>query len=240
MTDQSTDQNELMDVIIQGIRDAEVSLLYTQRLGQVHEPVGQVARAMVAEAENVLDGVSFSVDLMDGQPVDLATVRAAVATVALAMSVGAIEVVKRAVVNPVADPRDRHDAVKAIAEIADQVAEEGTTDDTLLLAMEQLEDCYQQGAEGKVVIQEQYNRESATHVGATSLTMFNPGTINIENPPVHGTYFRRHRMLAPHWTDWTEWVWSGGGELPIGRFNQTLRIAGTDELVTLKGSSAEG
>ena len=135
MTDQSTDQNELMDAIIQGIQDAEVSLLYTQGLGQVHEPVGQVARAMVSEAESVLDEVSFSVDIKDGQSVDLATVRAAIATVALAMSVGAMEVVKRAVVNPVSGPRDRHDAVKGIAEIADQVAEEVTTNDTLLLTI---------------------------------------------------------------------------------------------------------
>ena len=68
--------------------------------------------------------------------------------------------------------------------------------------------------------------------------MFNPGDINIENPPVHGMYFRRHRMLAPHWTEWTEWIWSGGGELDVDRFNQPLRIAGTDRLATLRGTAA--
>ena len=149
MTDQSTSQDELKDAIIQGMRDAEISPLYTQGLGQVHEPVGQLARAMINEAEAVLDGVTFSVDLEDGQPVELATIRAAVATVVLALSVGANEAVKQAVVNPIADTRDRHDAVRVIAEAADQVAEEGATDDTLQVAMEQLEDLYRQGEEGK-------------------------------------------------------------------------------------------
>ena len=56
----------------------EISLLYTQGLGQIHEPVGQLARTMITEAEAVLDGVTYSVELADDQPMDLATVRAAV------------------------------------------------------------------------------------------------------------------------------------------------------------------
>ena len=52
--------------------------MYTQGLGQIHEPVGQLARTMITEAEAVLDGVTYSVELADGQPMDLATVRAAV------------------------------------------------------------------------------------------------------------------------------------------------------------------
>ena len=56
----------------------EISLLCTKGLGQIHEPVGQLARAMITEAEAVLDGVTYSVELGDGQPMDLATVRAAV------------------------------------------------------------------------------------------------------------------------------------------------------------------
>ena len=240
MTDQSPVEDQLKAAVIQGMQDAKTSLLYAQGLGQVHGPVGQLARAMIAEAEEAIHGVSFNTESSDDQTATLADVRAAVAVMALALSVGANEVVKRVVVRPIADVRGKHDAAKDIAEVADRVAEDGTTDNTLRIALEQLDVLYQQGEEGKVVVQEQYNLESATHIGATTLTMFNPGVINIKNPPVHGTYFRRHRMLAPHWTEWTEWVWSGGGELPIDRFNQPLRIAGTNELITLQGISAQG
>ncbi len=240
MTNQPAERDELKAAIIQGMQDAVISLLYTQGLGQAYGPVGQLARAMTAEAVALLETETLDAELPVCRLGDMATVRVATATAALAMSIAANEVVKQTMVNPVADARGRHDTVKAIAETADQVCEEGTTDDTLEVAMDQLRGFYQMGGEEKVVFQEQYNSENATHVEATVLTVFNPGAINLTALPAHGTYFRRWRMLAPYWTEWTEWVWSGGRELAVDRFNRPLRISGTDKLMTPKGRPGHG